>query len=118
MPVITEYNKKDSLTILYPINLNLEMNNSFQNLNLTFESNKGDLMLYQGKEFIIINEAQVLNNEKNEYIKLGNFENVEDLISKLDTTINILLMNNLNYEDHLGKLNTYAKYNIIWNYFT
>ena len=118
MPIIAEYDQKDSMLLLPPINYNLEINNLFHESNLSLETNKGDLLLKQGKEFIIMNEAQVLNNEKNEYIKLGNCENIDSLMDKLDKKINIILMNNLNYEDHLGKLNTYAKYNIIWNYFT
>jgi hypothetical protein len=118
MPISTEFTQKDSMTILSPFNLKLDENMLPQEPNLSLEANKGDLLLYKGKEFIILNEAQVLNNGGYDYIILGNCENVDNLLDKLDKNMNIILMNNLNYEDHMTKLNTYAKYNIIWNYFT
>ena len=57
MPISTEFTQKDSMTILSPFNLKLDENMLPQEPNLSLEANKGDLLLYKGKEFIILNEA-------------------------------------------------------------
>ena len=79
---------------------------------------KGDILLYQGKELVLINEPISLENDKGYYIKIGNCEKCEELSNKIEKNKTILLWNSLNYENHEGKVRPYGNYNSVLNYFT
>lgn len=79
---------------------------------------KGDILLYQGKELVIINKSTILENDKGDYIKIGNCENCDELSNKIEKNKTILLWNSLNYENHEGKVKPYGNYNSVLNYFT
>ena len=86
--------------------------------NYDFKGNKGDLMLYKGKELILLNEDTNLINENGDYLKIGHTNDVENLFSSISRNKRILLWNTLNYENHLGKVKPYGYYTSIMNYFT
>ena len=79
---------------------------------------KGDILLYQGKELVIINKSTILENDKGDYIKIGNCENCDELSNKIEKNKTILLWNSLNYENNEGKVKPYGNYNSVLNYFT
>ena len=51
---------------------------------------KGDILLYQGKELVIINKSTILENDKGDYIKIGNCENCDELSNKIEKNKNKL----------------------------
>ena len=82
--------------------------------------NKGDLLLFNGKELILLNKSTTINGINGDYIKIGSIaenekENVFNSISKNKT---IFLWNTLNYQNHQGKVKPYGFYNSLMNYFT
>ena len=79
---------------------------------------KGDLLLNQGKELVIISESTTVENDKGDYIKIGNCENFDELSNKIEKNKTSLLWNSLNYENHEGKVKPYGNYNSVLNYFS
>ena len=90
----------------------------YQEESESIEVNKGDLFLFQGKELIFFNQASILINDNGDYIKVGNCENVEELIKITEKNNFIFLWNTLNSENGKGKVDPYEKYNSIMNYLT
>ena len=82
------------------------------------QAQKGDLILFKGKEIILLNEDTILINEKGEYLKIGHTKDVDNLFSSICKNKRILLWNTLNYENNLGKVKPYGYYTIIMNYLT
>ena len=78
----------------------------------------GDLLLYQGKELILVNKSNILTNEKGELFKIGHTEKVENFYNSISRNKTIYLWNNLNYENYLEKVKPYGFYTSIMNYFT
>ncbi len=77
---------------------------------------KGDLLLFQGKELILINEETTITNENGDYIKLGKTQKSERLFDLITKSKRIMLWNVFNYDNHRGKVKPYGKYNSIMNY--
>mgnify|MGYP006873171177 CR=1 FL=1 len=103
------------------INLKLKMQietTLFPSMEPSIKCLKGDMLLYQGKELVIIKEPTTLENDKGDYIKIGNCENSEGFSNKIEKNKTILLWNSLNYENNEGKVKPYGNYNSILNYFT
>ena len=86
----------------------------------TFQANKGDLLLFNGKELILLNESSTINDLNGEYIKIGSVsENEkENLFNSISKNKTIFLWNALNYQNHQGKVKPYGFYNSLMNYFT
>ena len=82
------------------------------------DAKKGDLILFQGKELIILNEDTILKNDNGDYLIIGHTEEVEKLFKSITKNKIILLWNTLNYENNLGKVKPYGYYNSLMNYFT
>jgi len=81
------------------------------------KANKGDLMLFKGKELILFNETSKLSNNE-DYIKIGNSEEAEELINCMKENRTIYLWNSLNYNSQEGKVKPYGYYSSLFNYFT
>ena len=81
------------------------------------KANKGDIMLYKGKELIILKESKAFSNDNNEYIKIGSNKEVEKLLSNISKNKTIYIWNKLNYENQKGKVEPY-EYNSLMNFFT
>ena len=80
---------------------------------------KGDLLLFKGKELVIFNDYVKLDNHEGNYTKIGHIDQVEKINNSFeDNKSKILLWNNLNYENHEGKIKPYEFYTNLMNYFT
>ena len=86
----------------------------------TFHVNKGDLLLFKGKELILLNESYSINDLNGEYIKIGSIANneKENIFYSISKNKTIFLWNTLNYQNHQGKVKPYGFYNSLMNYFT
>ena len=131
---LTESSVTQELISVLPMKIKLQNENiSTKNLSLTIhidisnlayppniptKGNKGDLMLFKGKELILLNEDINLSNENGDYLKIGYTKDIEDLFNSISKNKRILLWNTLNYENHLGKVKPYGYYTSIMNYFT
>ena len=100
------------------LTIHIDTSNLAYPTNYDIKGNKGDLMLYKGKELILLNEDTNLINENGDYLKIGHTNDVENLFSSISRNKRILLWNTLNYENHLGKVKPYGYYTSIMNYFT
>ena len=118
LPLKIRQIQNDSTSIKMPLKANLEAIDLVSSLNSTDKANKGDVFIYKGKEIVISNEYTKLTDDKEEYIKIGTCKNPEDLLNKIAKSKSIFLWNNINYENHKGKVKPYGKYNSIINYFT
>lgn len=85
-----------------------------------FHVNKGDLLLFKGKELILLNESYTINDLNGEYIKIGSIANneKENIFYSISKNKTIFLWNTLNYQNHQGKVKPYGFYNSLMNYFT
>ena len=90
--------------------------------NSIIEAEKGDIILYKKKELIIINQNIILDNNNNEYIKLGKTENTEDLYNSINfnnfNKQSIYLWNSFNYENFKENIKPHEHYNNVMNYIT
>ena len=86
----------------------------------TFHVNKGDLLLFKGKELILLDESYIINDLNGEYIKIGSIANneKENIFNSVSKNKTIFLWNTLNYQNHQGKVKPYGFYNSLMNYFT
>lgn len=83
------------------------------------KANKGDLILFKGKELILINESYIFNNTlDNDYIVIGNVENVDKLLNITSMNKSIFIWNTLNYENQKGTVKPYGYYTSLMNFFT
>jgi len=81
------------------------------------KATKGDMILYQGKQIMLVNEEKTISNESGDYIKIGNTKDSENLFNSLTKSKRILLWNTLNYDNHMGKVKPYGYFSLM-NYFT
>ncbi len=119
LPLKTKLVLKDPSKIKLPLRAHIEVDSLHNTIkDASTIGNKGDVILYKGKEIIILNEFTTLANDSNEYVKIASCENVEELLNRIETNKTIFLWNTLNYESHKGKVRPYGKYSSIMNYFT
>ena len=118
LPLKIRQIQTDSTKIKMPLNANIEATSYYPSENNVTEANKGDIILYKGKEIIIFNESTNISSENGNYIIIGTCENSEELIKKIKKNKTLLLWNTLNYENHKRKVKPYGNYNSIMNFFT
>ena len=118
LPLKTRQIQKDSSKVQMTLKYFIENTHLFPSINASIEGNKGDVILYQGKEIIILNEQTTFENNSGEYIKIGTCEKTEELVNKIEKNKTIILWNTLNYEINKGKVKPYGRYYSIMNFFT
>ena len=82
------------------------------------EGDKGDAILFKGKELIILKEKYLINNDNNDYIKIGYIEDVEKLLKLIEMKKNCILWNSLNYENNSRKVKHYGYYTNLMHFLT
>ena len=100
------------------LTIQIDTSNLFASTTSQIHAQKGDLILFKGKEIILLNEDTILINENGDYLKIGHTKDVDNLFNSISKNKRILLWNNLNYESNLGKVKPYGYYTMIMNYFT
>lgn len=85
----------------------------------SINGSRGDIILYKGQELIILNEPVLFNNiNDNEYIKVGEIDNVDNLFNIISMNKSIFIWNSLNYENQKEKVKPYGYYTSLMNFFT
>ena len=86
------------------------------------EGKKGDLLLYNGKEIILLKEdttfTTFMDGDSGEYVKIGKCSDTEEFLNRIETNKTVFLWNSFNYENQKGKVKPYGKYFSIMNFFT
>lgn len=118
LPLKTKLVQQDTVKAHLQLKVQIDTALSIPDLTPSINCQKGDVLLYQGTQLVIIKESITINNESGDYIKLGNCPRSEELMNNIEATKSILLWNSLNYENHEGKVKPYGNYNSIMNYFT
>ena len=118
LPLKTKLVQQDTVKAHLQLKVQIDTALSIPDLTSSINCIKGDVLLYQGAQLVIIKESTIINNESGDYIKLGNCPRSEELMNNIEATKSILLWNSLNYENHEGKVKPYGNYNSIMNYFT
>lgn len=118
LPLKTKLVQQDTVKAHLQLKVQIDTALSIPDLTSSINCIKGDVLLYQGAQLVIIKESTTINNESGDYIKLGNCPRSEELMNNIEATKSILLWNSLNYENHEGKVKPYGNYNSIMNYFT
>ena len=118
LPLKTKLVQQDTVKAHLQLKVQIDTALSIPDLTSSINCQKGDVLLYQGTQLVIIKESTTINNESGDYIKLGNCPRSEELMNNIEATKSILLWNSLNYENHEGKVKPYGNYNSIMNYFT
>ena len=96
----------------------IDSSTSVLSTNSSIEAIKGDLLLYKGKELILINESTKIDMKNGEISRIGHSEEIGNLYSSITKNKSILLWNTLNYENYIEKVKPYGFYTSIMNYFT
>ena len=118
LPLKTKLIQQDTVKAHLQLKVQIDTALSIPDLTSSINCIKGDVLLYQGTQLVLIKESTTINNESGDYIKLGNCPRSEELMNNIEATKSILLWNSLNYENHEGKVKPYGNYNSIMNYFT
>lgn len=80
--------------------------------------NKGDVMIYNGTNLVLCNEDQVIENNNNYYVKIGNISDMDKLFESFKSQKKMILWNRVNYDNHKGQVVTYDYYMRLINYLT
>ena len=72
--------------------------------------NKGDVMIYNGTNLVLCNEDQVIENNNNYYVKIGNISDMDKLFESFKSQKKMILWNRVNYDNHKGQVVTYDYY--------
>ena len=92
---------------------------SFKNIESNFnEIHEGDLMIYNGTFLVLCNKNRTIENDNNYYVKIGKMGKINEFNDELKNQKNIMLWNNLNYENHKGQVVPYDYYRRIINFLT
>ena len=105
-----ESSKKLSLSI------HIDTSNELSYVNSEINAKKGDLILFQERELILLNEAKTFKNDYGDYLKIGCIEDIDNLFNSITKNKRIVLLNSLNYETNLGKVKPYAYYTSLMYY--
>ena len=116
LPLKTKFLGENTFQANISLTTKLEIPNLFDNK--VIEGNKGDAILFKGKELIILKEKYIINNYKNEYIKIGHIGDVEKLLNLIEKKKSFVLWNSLNYENNSGKIKPYGYYTSLMNFLT
>ena len=98
------------------LNIHIDTSNEISYTNSEINAKKGDLILFQGRELILLNEEKIIKNENGDYLKIGYTEDIDNLFNSISKNKRILLLNSLNYETNIGKVKPYAYYTCLMNY--
>ena len=98
------------------LNIRIDTSNEMSIINSRINAKKGDLILFQGKELILLNEDKIIKNDNGDYLKIGYTEDIDILFNSITKNRIILLLNSLNYETNIGKVKPYAYYTSLMNY--
>ena len=71
LPLKIRQIQKDSTKIKMPLSFNIETTSFYSSINNLTEANKGDIILYKGKEVIIFKEPTNLSKENGNFFLLG-----------------------------------------------
>ena len=118
LPIKTKILQEHSKSLSIPLSIQKERSNLKLLPDKLFNAKKGDLILSEGKELLLINEPTEFYNTNGDFIKIGNMKETEDLFSSVKGNKNIFLWNSLNYENHKGKVKPYGYYTNIMNFLT
>ena len=92
---------------------------SFNSIESNFnEISEGDLMIYNGTFLVLCNKNQTIENNNNDYIKIGKMGKINDFFDEFKSQKNIMLWNSLNYDNHKGQVVPYDYYIRIINFLT
>ena len=118
MPLKTKIFEEDSTSKHMLLNTKIDTENLIEASPI--RANKGDLLLFNGNELILLNEDTIITNVNGDYIKIGSIyeDEKEKLLSSISKNKTIFLWNTLNYENHKEKVKPYGFYNSLLNFFT
>ena len=118
LPLKTKIIEENDKALHMKLSITIETSNYISLEDELIKGKKGDLFLFKGNEIILLNEQKTFINENKDYIKIGNFDDTENLLNTMRINKSIFLWNTLNYENHRGKVKPYAYYTNLMNYFT
>ena len=114
-------NKKEfihfPLTLEIEEDIEIEIENSAVGGNSVIELEKGDVVLFQKKELIVINKKIILDNN-NEYIKLGKTEFTDELYNAIKFNKPVYLWNSFDYINYNENIKPHEHYINIMNFIT
>ena len=111
--------ENEFISLLLPLEIRMEKEFSTVGQNSLIEAEKGDIILFKRKELIIIDKEIILDNNNNEYIKLGKTENTDNLYNSINfNKQTIYLWNAFNYEDFNVNIKPHEHYINVMNYIT
>ena len=116
LPLKTKFIGENSFQTTVSLTTELEIPNVLDN-NI-IEGNKGDVLLFKGKELIIFKEKNIISHSNNDYIKIGYIEDVEKLLNLIEKKKKFILWNSLNYENNSEKVKPYGYYTSLMNFLT
>ena len=89
-----------------------------QEENKNIKVTKGDVLLYKRKELILFNEDDSFFYDSNDFIKIGELNDIDNFLNSIKKNNKILLWNTLNYQNEKGKIKPNVYYTSIMNYLT
>ena len=98
------------------LNIHIDTLNEISYQNSEIDAKKGDLILFQGRELILLNEEKIIKNDNGDYLKIGYIEDIDNLFNSITKNKRILLLNSLNYETNIEKVKPYSYYTCLMNY--
>ena len=116
LPLKTKLLGENSSQATISLTTELEIPNALRKS--AIEGNKGDVILFKGKELIILKENYIISNDNNDYIKIGYIEDVEKLLNLIEKKKKFILWNSLNYENNSRKVKPYGYYTSLMNFLT
>ena len=116
LPLKTKLIGENSFQASISLTTELEIPNVLGNS--AIEGNKGDVILFKGKELIILKENYIISNGNNDYTKIGYIEDVEKLLNLIEKKKKFILWNSLNYENNSRKVKPYGYYTSLMNFLT
>ena len=85
-------------------NVDVESNNLSFSTKANINAKKGDILLFKGKDILILNEDKVFEGE---YTKIGNLKQINDFsikIKKIKNFVTFSLINSIDFEEHEKRL--------------
>lgn len=98
------------------LSIHIDTSNEISYRNSDISTKKGDIILFQGRELILLNEEKNFKNDNGDYLKIGHIQDMDNLFNSITKNKRIVLLNSLNYETNLGKVKPYGYYTSLMNY--